>query len=114
MRSINLKRGDSYLRMLLIHGSRSVICHAKRAKSHDRLRLGVEAPEPVAPQRGRGRAREQARPDRVGGVEEREGLRVNAGGRRYVAVRPRLDITPDLLSGALSATSLRPRQGQAA
>ena len=30
------------------------------------------------------------------------------------AVRPRLDITPDLLSGALSATSLRPRQGQAA
>lgn len=35
------KRGDGYLRMLLIHGARSVICHAKRLKSqeHDELRL---------------------------------------------------------------------------
>jgi transposase len=32
------KRGDSYLRMLLIHGARSVLCHAKKAKQHDRLR----------------------------------------------------------------------------
>ena len=32
------KRGDGYLRMLLIHGARSVICHARRAKSHDQLR----------------------------------------------------------------------------
>jgi transposase len=32
------KRGDAYLRMLLIHGARSVICHAKRNKSPDRLR----------------------------------------------------------------------------
>lgn len=32
------KRGDAYLRMLLIHGARSVICHARRVKSHDRLR----------------------------------------------------------------------------
>jgi transposase len=32
------KRGDSYLRMLLIHGARSVLCHAKKAKSHDRVR----------------------------------------------------------------------------
>lgn len=32
------KRGDSYLRMLLIHGARSVICHAKKAGTHDRLR----------------------------------------------------------------------------
>ena len=32
------KRGDRYLRMLFIHGARSVLCHAKRAKSHDRLR----------------------------------------------------------------------------
>lgn len=39
------KRGDSYLRMLLIHGARSVLCHAKKAKEHDRLRtwaLGLE------------------------------------------------------------------------
>ena len=32
------KRGDSYLRMLLIHGARSVLCHAKKAQQHDRLR----------------------------------------------------------------------------
>jgi transposase len=32
------KRGDSYIRMLLIHGARSVLCHAKKAKQHDRLR----------------------------------------------------------------------------
>jgi len=31
------KRGDAYLRMLLIHGARSVLCHAKKAKQHDRL-----------------------------------------------------------------------------
>lgn len=32
------KRGDTYLRMLLIHGARSVLCHAKKAVEHDRLR----------------------------------------------------------------------------
>jgi transposase len=32
------KNGDAYLRMLLIHGARSVLCHAKKAKEHDRLR----------------------------------------------------------------------------
>src|SRR5262245_9888088 len=32
------KRGDSYLRLLLVHGARSVLCHAKRAATHDRLR----------------------------------------------------------------------------
>jgi transposase len=33
------KRGDPYLRMLLIHGARSVLCHAKRAAGErDRLR----------------------------------------------------------------------------
>lgn len=32
------KRGDAYLRMLLIHGARSVLCHAKKAQHHDRLR----------------------------------------------------------------------------
>jgi transposase len=33
------KRGDPYLRTLLIHGARSVLCHAKRAKPpRDRLR----------------------------------------------------------------------------
>jgi len=32
------KRGDVYLRMLLIHGARSVLCHAKRCKNPDGLR----------------------------------------------------------------------------
>jgi transposase len=33
------KRGDPYLRMLLVHGARSVLCHAKRAsREPDRLR----------------------------------------------------------------------------
>jgi transposase len=33
------KRGDPYLRMLLIHGARSILCHAKKAKRPpDRLR----------------------------------------------------------------------------
>ena len=32
------KRGDSYLRLLFIHGARSALCHAKKASSHDHLR----------------------------------------------------------------------------
>lgn len=32
------KRGDSYLRMLLTHGARATICHAKKRASPDRLR----------------------------------------------------------------------------
>ena len=32
------KRGDSYLRLLLIHAARSVLGHASRAKTNDRLR----------------------------------------------------------------------------
>jgi transposase len=38
------KRGDPYLRMLLIHGARSILCHAKKAKGQpDRLRAwGLE------------------------------------------------------------------------
>jgi transposase len=32
------KRGDVYLRMLLIHGARAVLCHAKKMKEPDRLR----------------------------------------------------------------------------
>ena len=39
------KRGDVYLRMLLIHGARSVLCNAKRRENPDSLRrwaLGLE------------------------------------------------------------------------
>ena len=33
------KRGDPYLRMLLIHGARAVLCHAKKAARPGRLQL---------------------------------------------------------------------------
>ena len=33
------KRGDVYLRMLLIHGARAILWHAKRLKEPDRLRI---------------------------------------------------------------------------
>ena len=37
------KRGDTDVRMLLIHGARTVLWHAKRAETHDRLRTwGLE------------------------------------------------------------------------
>jgi len=39
------KRGDAYIRMLLIHGARSVLCHAKKAQQHDRLRTWALALE---------------------------------------------------------------------
>jgi transposase len=39
------KRGDAYIRMLLIHGARSILCHAKKAKQHDRLRTWALALE---------------------------------------------------------------------
>jgi transposase len=32
------KHGDTYLRMLLIHGARAVLCHARRLENPDRLR----------------------------------------------------------------------------
>ena len=33
------KRGDAYVRMLLIHGARTVLWHAKKSETHDRLRM---------------------------------------------------------------------------
>jgi transposase len=39
------KRGDSYIRMLFIHGARSILCHAKKAQQHDRLRTWALALE---------------------------------------------------------------------
>lgn len=32
------KRGDNYVRMLLIHGARTTLWHAKKSETHDRLR----------------------------------------------------------------------------
>jgi transposase len=39
------KRGDPYLRTLLIHGARSVLRHAKRSPAPDRLRSWALARE---------------------------------------------------------------------
>jgi transposase len=36
------KRGDAYLRMLLIHGARGVLAQAGSARSHDRLRVWTQ------------------------------------------------------------------------
>ena len=73
------KRGDSYLRMLLVHGARSVLCHAKKGQdSRCPPHLGPETPESDPAQQGCRRSREQARAHRVGGVEERPRVPVDA------------------------------------
>ena len=41
------KRGDPYLRMLLIHGARATLCHAKKSREPDRLRAWALARERV-------------------------------------------------------------------
>ena len=68
------KRGDVYLRTLLIHGARSVLLAAKR-RSPDRLRAWALARrERPRPQQGRRRSRQQARQDRLGRLEARPTL----------------------------------------
>ncbi len=70
------KRGDAYLRMLLIHGARSVLWHAKRMKHRDRLRSWALRPRTQGrTQQGRRRPRQQARPHHLGRLEERPRLR---------------------------------------
>jgi transposase len=39
------KRGNTYLRMLLVHGARSVLCRARRSPPHGRLRTWAAALE---------------------------------------------------------------------
>ena len=68
------KRGDVYLRTLLIHGARSVLLAAKR-RSPDRLRAWALArADRPRPQQGRRRARQQARQNRLGRLEARPAL----------------------------------------
>ena len=70
------KRGDTYLRMLLIHGARSVLCHAKTktAPPGSAPGVGVAAGTAARPQQSGRRSRQQARPHRLGGVASRAGL----------------------------------------
>jgi len=67
------KRGDPYLRMVLIHGARSVLLHAKRrpVQQHNRLRnLGAGSRVRARPQQGGRRPGQQARSHRLGGLAD--------------------------------------------
>ncbi len=87
------KRGDPYLRMLLIHGARSVLLHAKKAERRTRspAHLGARARARARPQQGRRRARQQARSDRLGRVAQRARLRHASGATKEASDRPTTD-----------------------
>ena len=64
------KQGDTYLRMLLTHGARSILCHAKRQAAPDPLRaLGAPGGTAARPQRGDRRRRQQAGAHRLGSLD---------------------------------------------
>ena len=63
------KRGDGYLRTLLIHGARSVLLHARKQAARSAPGVGAQAREDPRPQQGRRRGRQQARPHRLGRLE---------------------------------------------
>jgi transposase len=82
------KRGDTYLRMLSIHGARSVLCRAKTptASPPDRLRAwAVQVERLRGAQQGRRRAGQQAGPDCLGGVATWQRLCRNSG---HLRTRP--------------------------
>jgi transposase len=76
------KRGDPYLRMLLLHGARSVLCHAKKAtRAGPSARLGAGARAAARAQQGGRGVGQQARAHRLGGVAPRTTLwRTHPGG----------------------------------
>jgi transposase len=78
------KRGDVYLRMLLIHGARSVLNAAKR-KTPDRLRAWASPRDRTWPQQGRHRSRQQARQDHLGRLEARPALSLRPSARLNTA-----------------------------
>ena len=74
------KRGDPYLRKLLVHGARAVIYAAK--DKDDRLSQWVMRPgESPAHERGNGGAGEQDRANGLVDDSKRYGLRAGAGGQ---------------------------------
>jgi transposase len=62
------KRGDTYLRTLLIHGARSVLAHTKEPGA------GVEQEEAATAQRGRGGLGQQDGAHDLGGIGTRSGV----------------------------------------
>jgi transposase len=65
------RQGDQYLRRLLIVGAQSALLRSKVVRDSA---LGAGVARPVRPAQGRGGAREQDRPHRLGGDGEGGGL----------------------------------------
>ena len=63
------KRGDGYLRTLLIHGARSRPSPRPEAAARSASGVGPQAREDPRPQQGRRRRRQQDGPDRLGRLE---------------------------------------------
>jgi transposase len=78
------KRGDTYLRMLLIHGARAVLWHAKRpsAAARSAAHVGAAARTPAGSQQGRRRVSQQAGAHRLGGLDARHELHSPSDGLR--------------------------------
>ena len=79
------KRGDRYLRMLLTHGARSVLQGGHRGQTpgpaaRSAQDLGARSAGPHQPQQGHLRARQQARPHRLGRLDQAR--EVSIGSRR--------------------------------
>ena len=70
------KRGDVYLRMLLIHGARAVLCHGgAAARARPAAALGARCERTARPQQGDRRTGQQAGPHRLGRVRLTRALR---------------------------------------
>ncbi len=69
------KRGDGYLRTLLIHGARSVLAPRAQAAAGPAARVGAQAREDPRPQQGRRGRRQQDGAHRLGGLERARALR---------------------------------------
>ncbi len=63
------KRGDGYLRTLLIHGARSVLLHARKQAARSPARVGEQARSDPRPQQGRRGRGQQDGPHRLGRLE---------------------------------------------
>ena len=72
------KQGDVYVRMLLIHGARSVLWHAKRAATRRPAAWALHTRAAARAQHGHRRRRQQTRPDRLGRLEQQRPFAADA------------------------------------
>ena len=108
------KRGDGYLRTLLIHGARSVLVHARKQQP-DRLREWAHnLAKTHVPQQGRGGRGEQARSHRLGRLDARKALRTDGEGLPEQLAVQRIEPLTQELQDATSVTvkQVGPAQGQ--